>query len=179
MSAAANGACIACGIALIAGTTWVSGRLARETAPAGLLAVDSDASIPAMMGSAPRPWVAAEHTIDGRLTITGLVPDTSTRERLLELAHAMHGADQVTDAIVIDAAVVREAWLASHTLFAPLGAFGQRRANLDGKVLTLEGEVGSEAARRDIEAVARTVLGNEVRIANLIQVRAPSATALR
>jgi len=144
-------------------------RLAENTAPSGAARASGAATVP--------PWVAAEWVANGRIIVTGLLPDEATRGRLLAFAAEMHGRDVVKDSLTVDGTVASAAWLESPQLYATLAGYGQRRASFNGESLTLEGEVDSDQVRAQAVAQAQAQLGSGKRVVNLLQVRGAQAPA--
>ena len=139
--------------------------------------IDPQPGVPAVTTAAPvtgaAPWVAAEFTRSGRITLTGQVPSSAARERLLTVARQLYGFDRVVDAVLVERKTRQDAWLETDTLFMPLANFGQRIARLEGNVLTLEGELASDAARLEAGAEAQAAVGDGIRVENRIRVVAP------
>jgi hypothetical protein len=150
-------------------------EITREWDDTGL--IDPQAGVPAVTTAAPvtgaAPWVAAEFTRSGRITLTGQLPSSAAHERLLTVARQLYGFDRVVDAVLVERKTRQAAWLETDTLFMPLANFGQRIARLEGDVLTLEGELPSDAARLEADAEAQAAVGDGIRVENRIRVVAP------
>lgn len=140
--------------------------------------IDPQPGVAALTTAAPvtgaAPWVAAEFTPSGRITLTGQVPSSEARERLLTVARQLYGFDRVMDAVLVERKTRQAAWLETDTLFMPLAKFGQRIARLEGGVLTLEGELASAEARLEAGADAQAAVGDGIRVENRIRVVAPA-----
>jgi hypothetical protein len=154
------------GIAPLSSSDWEDTGLIDPQPPLAAVAVTA-----AVTGAAP--WVAAEFTPSGRITLTGQLPSTEARDRLLTVARQLYGFDRVVDAVLVERKTGQAAWLETDTLFMPLAKFGQRIARLEGSVLTLEGELDSEQARLEAGAEAQAAVGDGVRVENRIRVVAP------
>lgn len=109
---------------------------------------------------------------DGKMVLEGRVPDENTRRRVLTKAQLFFGAENVTDQLEIAADAPRLWWKAK-----PLDVFARLRGvpvfNLvlsNGNEATLEGRVGSEAARSEIAAWLSANLVDGLKLDNRLTV---------
>lgn len=114
---------------------------------------------PALIAAAPlAPPTLWANIADGKLTVSGTVPNETTKNAILAEANNMYGAENVIDRLTISNTVGKAAWMP-----AGLGMFGLMKEGIkragfgveNGK-LTVSGIVKSAEAETKLLADART-----------------------
>ncbi len=143
--------------------------VASDVAAAAAVGLDQQ---PPSLGD--NPSVVAEFVNDG-IQVSGRVPNTESRDRLLARARELYGSARVIDRVVIDDSVSQAAWLGSDLLFAVLPARGAMRTEMDGEHLTLSGVVPQQEIGDLIADEAQQQVGDDIRVVSRLVVRAASA----
>ncbi len=109
---------------------------------------------------------------DGRVRLSGTVPDFETRRALVADAVAVFGVGRVIDGLQIDAEVRRAPWLgAARSVLGQLRSAGPSAAITVGPgQATLEGVAPSGAARQAMGRDLAAVLGPDVPVDNRVAV---------
>lgn len=119
--------------------------------------------------------VTFERTPDGRVVLSGSVPDQAAKDRLHAAAVAAFGADAVDDRIEIDDALAASPCI--DRVDALLAALHDNGIGLrcDGATIVLTGSVDSDADKAARAQWASTLFGAGAKIDNRIDVVAPPA----
>lgn len=150
-------------------------RQAPGSAVASDVAAASNAAVEQRMAApGESPMVVAEF-VDNGVQIGGRVPDTVSRDRLLDRARQLYGSARVIDKVVVDATVAPADWLGSDLLFAVLPTRGAQRTEMDGEHLTLSGAVPQQDIGDMIADEAQQQVGGDVRVVSRLVVRAVTA----
>ncbi len=115
---------------------------------AAMLAVCSGAPAQAQTrGAAVRDTVAP-----GKVVVSGVVPDESTRQAILARVRELYGADRVVDQIGVDQLVAPPNWSQNvQKLISPeLKRVSRGQLRISGNVIDLTGEVDNEAQRQQV-----------------------------
>ncbi len=114
--------------------------------------------IPAMLFQPPSAQrVAAGPNLglslaEGKITLTGTVPDEAARQSLLLQAQVVYGIGNVVDQLKIESGAAMPKWKGRLLdLFARLRGLGDFKFNLAGNRLSLEGLVGTDGLKADFE----------------------------
>jgi len=134
-------------------TTPASPEQARRTLRvalvlAGLLAVCTAAPAPAQArGAAVRDTAAP-----GKVVVSGVVPDESTRAAILARVRELYGADRVVDQIGVSNLVAPPNWSQNvQKLISPeLKGVSRGQLKISGNVIDVTGEVDNEAQRQQV-----------------------------
>jgi OOP family OmpA-OmpF porin len=126
-----------------AGQVAAAWPAARAAAPAASAAV----AVPA----APRQVVVA-----------GTVPDEATRQAILARVRELYGNDRVVDQLGVGKLVAPPNWLqhVQRALQPELKQISRGQIDIQGNVVELKGEVGSEALRQQLASQVSTQLNN-------------------
>lgn len=88
------------------------------------------------------------------LTLRGSLPDTETRDRILQQAHSLYDQAEIriVDELTVDGRISPETWLTPLPSILPaLGQMdGRGSVMIDGRSLVLSGQVHSEQAKENI-----------------------------
>lgn len=106
----------------------------------------------AAAAQAPKPPPAAAPTAPGQVVASGTVPDEATKAAVLARLRELYGAERVVDSLAVGTVVAPPNWTtyAQRVIGPNLKSVSRGQLSLDGTNLTLSGEVGSEAQRRQI-----------------------------
>jgi OOP family OmpA-OmpF porin len=106
-------------------------------------------------------------TKDGKVVLTGVVPDQATKDQLAAKAREVYGADKVVDNLTVDAKVGKPSWLAAVLAMMP---FTGKDVNAPGisvekNSISLIGQVASDQIKSKIytdasQAVSPTTVNN-------------------
>jgi OOP family OmpA-OmpF porin len=144
---------------------------------------------PVAAAAAPAPAASAERKVslgtigmalaDGKLTLTGTVPNEKVRDAILKKAQILFGMDSVVDQLKIDASAPDLFW--KQKPFDVLGKLkGLSAFNLqlgNGSEATLEGVVGSEAAKTEIGEYLKGAFVDGLKLTNNLKVDTALAAA--
>jgi OOP family OmpA-OmpF porin len=148
---------------------------AAGSAVAGDVAAATSAAVEQRMAAPGEgPTIVAEF-VDNGIQISGRVPDTRSRDRLLDRARQLYGSARVIDKVTVDETVAPADWLGSDLLFAVLPTRGALRTEMDGEHLTLSGAVPQQEIGDMIADEAQQQVGGDVRVVSRLVVRAVTA----
>lgn len=132
----------------------------------------TDNAVPPPVKNLPAPRFGLK-VANGKVTLTGTVPDEATKAALLQRATEVYGAGNFTDEIKVagpsETAAATPVWL-NHALgLMTLGkGYSTLNGSLDltGKSLTANGLVPDEAMRERLLGELKTTMGPEVSVAD-------------
>lgn len=109
---------------------------------------------------------------DGKLTVAGTVPNAKVRDAIVKKAQVLFGTDAVVDALKIDASAPDLYWNVKpfDVLGKLKGLPGFKLALGQGNTATLEGVIGSEAAKADLGKFLETALVDNLKLTNNLKV---------
>jgi OOP family OmpA-OmpF porin len=96
----------------------------------------------------------------GRIVISGAVPDEETKAALLARLQEIYGPNQVDDRISVGGVTAPSDWslLVPRLMTHQLKSISKGRLTVEGKTISLRGEVGSESVRQEVaNSFARTL----------------------
>lgn len=129
-------------------------------APAGL-AAPAPAAVP------PAPAAPA-----GPVVASGTVPDEATKAAVLARLRAVFGAERVQDQLSVGPVVAPPGWAGyvQRVIDPALRQVGRGQLQIDGNRIRLQGEVGSDGARRQIAADTQARLNPTYTVDNALRV---------
>lgn len=108
----------------------------------------------------------------GPVVASGTVPDEATKAAVLGRLRAVFGADRVQDQLSVGPVVAPPGW-AGHVqrvIDPSLRQVGRGQMQIDGNRISLQGEVGSDAVRRQIAADTQARLNPTYTVDNALRV---------
>jgi OmpA-OmpF porin, OOP family len=110
-------------------------------------------------------------TKDGKVVLTGVLPDQATKDQLLARAREVYGADKIVDNLTVDAKVGKPAWLASVLGLLPFTSKDVKNGGLsvEKNSISLIGQVASEDIKAKVYKDASVAFPNAT-INNLLTV---------
>ena len=131
---------------------------------------------PAPAPAAKAPGSLAFAIENGKLVLTGVVPDQATKDRLLKAAIDAYGDGNVIDHLTVDATKASTACAdKADTLIVALKSGPPIGVACEGQRVTLSGSLTSDADKTAREHWARDFFGGGAGIVSNIQVVAPAA----
>ncbi len=117
-------------------------------------------------------------TKDGKVVLTGVLPDQATKDQLLARAREVYGADRIVDSLTVDAKVTKPTWLVATLALMPFTGKDVRNGGLsvEKNSITLIGQVPSEDIKAKIFSDASLASPNTT-INNLLTVGSATVTA--
>lgn len=124
--------------------------------------------VPEILGMAKTPTVNANvntninaalgvpsfkaETKDGKVVLTGVLPDQATKDQLLGRAKEVYGADNVVDSLTIDGKVAKPSWIATVLGLLPFTGKDVKNGGLavEKNSISLIGQVSSEAVKAKV-----------------------------
>ena len=122
--------------------------LPAAAALGGLLATNA-----ALAADAPPARAAVRDTAaPGKVVVSGVVPDESTRQAILAKVRELYGADRVVDQIGVDNLVAPPNWSQNvQKLISPeLKRVSRGQLKISGNMIDVSGEVENEAQRQQV-----------------------------
>jgi OmpA-OmpF porin, OOP family len=117
-------------------------------------------------------------TKDGKVVLTGVLPDQATKDQLLARAREVYGAENIVDNLTVDAKVGKPSWLASVLGLLPFTAKDVKNGGLsvEKNSISLIGQVTSEDIKAKVYKDASIAFPNAT-INNLLTVGNTTMTA--
>lgn len=148
--------------------------LGTTTVPVGNTNVNANMNANVALGS---PSFKAE-TKDGKVVLTGVVPDQATKDQLLARAREVYGADRIVDNVTVDAKVAKPSWLSAVLALLPFTAKDVKNGGLsvEKNSISLIGQVPNEDTKAKTFKDASVAMPN-MTINNLLTIGASTITA--
>lgn len=117
-------------------------------------------------------------TKDGKVVLSGVLPDQATKDQLLSKAREVYGAANIVDNLTIDAKVAKPSWLAAVLALMPFSAKDVKNGGLsvEKNSISLIGQVPSDAVKAKVFSDASIALPN-MTVNNLLTVGQATVTA--
>ena len=150
-------------VAQLAAPAVLGAALAFAAVPAGAQALPPPAAASATAAAAPTPAPAAAQPAQPNMVIVaGTVPDESTRQSILARVRALYGAERVQDQLGVGKLVAPPNWSehVQRMLQPELKQVSRGQLSIQGNVVELKGEVGSEATRQELLTRLTSQIGN-------------------
>ncbi len=125
--------------------------------------------------------VAAQNAVEpGKVVISGAVPDEATKASVLSRMRELYGADLVVDQITVGGVVTPANWSTDvrKALGYHIKSISRGQVNIDGTMVTLKGEVNSEATRQQVASDFATALNANYTIRNALRVSASEQSTI-
>lgn len=115
---------------------------------------------------------------DGKVVLTGVVPDQATKDQLIAKAREVYGSDKIVDNITVDAKIAKPSWLASVLGLLPFTAKDVNNGGLsvEKNSISLLGQVASEEIKTRVYKDASVAFPNTT-INNLLTVGGATVSA--
>ncbi|MEQ1604344.1 MAG: OmpA family protein [Pyrinomonadaceae bacterium] len=115
---------------------------------------------------------------DGKVVLTGVLPDQATKDQLLAKAREVYGADNIFDNLTVDPKVAKPAWLAAVMALMPFSAKDVKNGGItvEKNSISLIGQVPSDTIKAKVFSDASIALPNAT-INNLLTVGQGTVTA--
>jgi OOP family OmpA-OmpF porin len=112
---------------------------------------------------------AQEAAAPGKVVVSGVVPDESTRQAILAKAREVYGADRVIDQIGVGNLVAPPQWAQNvQKMITPeLKRVSRGQLRVNGNVVDVTGEVDNEATRQQVVSVISTHLNPTYTVRNI------------
>lgn len=117
----------------------------------------------ALIGSAALAQPAAPAAApQGKVVVSGVVPDEATRAAIVARVRELYGADRVVDQIGVDKLVAPPNWVqhVQRALTPDIKRVSHGRLDIRGNVVELSGQVDNEATRQHLVSQIATQLNN-------------------
>jgi OmpA-OmpF porin, OOP family len=139
---------------------------AAQTSPATAVACTQDPSF-------------AVNVRDGRVVLTGVLPDEAAREAIRVRARSLYGANGFDDQLTVSSSVQQAAWVALAPTLLPLCQRITSPASIDvrGRTVVATGQLNSEAEHTEVIQAIRAALPGEVELIDRLTVVAPAVDA--
>lgn len=149
----------------------VSSRACVRTSASLLLC-----SLLSMMSSA----AAQETAAPGKVVVSGVVPDESSRQAILSKAREVYGADRVVDQLGVGNLVAPPRWAHNvQKMITPeLKRVSRGQLRVSGNVVDVTGEVDNEATRQQVVSLISTQLNPTYTVRNGLRVSAAGQEAV-
>jgi OOP family OmpA-OmpF porin len=123
---------------------------------------------------------AQEAAAPGKVVVSGVVPDESTRQAILAKAREVYGADRVIDQIGVGNLVAPPQWAQNvQKMITPeLKRVSRGQLRVNGNVVDVTGEVDNEATRQQVVSVISTHLNPTYTVRNGLRVSAAGQEAV-
>lgn len=109
------------------------------------------------MNMAPTASLSAK-LVDGKVVLTGLLPDQAAKDKLLAQANTVYGTGNYVDKLTVGGTMGGDAWMKAAAGLLPLAmhAGGGGGFDLNGSSVTVSGQVQNDAAKKEMLATAGT-----------------------
>jgi OmpA-OmpF porin, OOP family len=123
---------------------------------------------------------AQEAAAPGKVVVSGVVPDESTRQAILAKAREVYGADRVVDQIGVGNLVAPPQWAHNvQKMITPeLKRVSRGQLRVSGNVVDVTGEVDNEATRQQVVSLISTHLNPTYTVRNGLRVSAAGQEAV-
>ncbi len=142
-------------------------------------ALDAEGALP--VTTAPVSSNLEARLFNGKVTLTGMLPDPAAKAQVIGRAKELYGANNLIDNLKVSnqTAFPKAGWFNAALSLLP---FVQRMNNeggfgLDGSTVTLRGLVESEDLKSKLVADATKVIGNSLRVEDKVLVKGKVTTA--
>ncbi len=108
----------------------------------------------------------------GKVVVSGAVPDEATKASVLARLRELYGAEVVVDQITVGGVVTPANWSTDvrKALGYQIKSINRGQVTIDGTMVTLKGEVNSEATRQQVASDFATALNANYTIRNALRV---------
>ncbi|CAN5773226.1 OmpA family protein [soil metagenome] len=131
----------------------------------------------AVVNASADPATATPSSVPvGRVVISGTVPDEATKAVLLAKLQELYGTGQIVDQISVGGVIAPPNWSAHipKLINQNLKSIGKGQLAIDGNMISMNGEVGSEAIKQTIINDFSGILNSSYTIKNGLRVTASS-----
>jgi len=116
--------------------------------------------------------VGADENADGRVVVSGVVPDEASKSAILERLRTLYGAANVVDKLEVGGVVPPANWSENiaKLLTGNLKQVHRGKLQIDGTRLSVKGTVANEAQRQEVVSAMATALNPTYSIHNALVV---------